>query len=172
MAISVIHNVALTGLSSCVPKQVDSNESCELFSPEERLKLLKTTGIHRRRISGPSQCTSDLCHAAANHLFEESGVSKSEVDVLVFVTQYTDYPLPSTSAILQHRLGLPKTCLTIDIVLGCSGYVYGLSVISSILSAMRLKRGLLLVGDTASKVVSPKDRSVYPLFGDAGLGHC
>lgn len=168
MALSSIEHVALTGLAACVPKQKANNSDCNLFTAEERLKLIKTTGIESRRISTPEQCTSDLCFAAAEKLLESSGTAKSDIDALVFVTQYTDYPLPATSAILQDRLKLPKGCLTVDIVLGCSGYVYGLSVIASLISAMKLRKGLLLVGDTISKATSAQDRSTYPLFGDAG----
>ena len=168
MPTSTIANVILTGIAACVPRWEVSNLDCELLSPEERRKLVQTTGIERRRVAAADQCSSDFCCAAAESLLAASGTARNEIEALVFVTQNTDFPLPATSAILQHRLGLPKSCLAIDIVLGCSGYVYGLGVASSMLSAMRLRKGLLLVGDTVSKVVSTRDRSTAPLFGDAG----
>src|SRR5690606_32663256 len=79
-----------------------------------------------------------------------------------------DYLLPATSVILQNRLGLSKNCMALDIGLGCSGYVYGLSVIGSLLSSGNIKKALLLVGDKSLLSISPKDKSTYPLFGDAG----
>ncbi|MEA2325861.1 MAG: 3-oxoacyl-[acyl-carrier-protein] synthase, partial [Thermoanaerobaculia bacterium] len=83
-------------------------------------------------------------------------------------TQTPDYILPATAVRLQDRLHLSRTALALDINLGCSGYVYGLQVLASLLSAGGLKRGLLLVGDTSSKIISARDRSVATLFGDAG----
>jgi len=168
MALSSITNVAVRGIAACVPKTEVSNLQGSLLTENEARQLIKTTGIERRRISAPGECASDLCFTAAEKLFTAADVRKEDVEVLVFVTQCTDFPLPATSAILQDRLGLPTSCLTLDVVLGCSGYVYGLSVIASMMSAMKLKKGLLLVGDTISKAVSARDRSAAPLFGDAG----
>ncbi len=87
--------------------------------------------------------------------------------MLVFVSQTSDYLLPVTSTILQDRLGLAKDCIAFDIPLGCSGYVYGISVISGMMKSLGLKRGLLMAGDTSSKWVSKEDKSTFPLFGDA-----
>jgi 3-oxoacyl-[acyl-carrier-protein] synthase-3 len=168
MALSSISNVAMTGLAACVPKHEVSNLECDLFTQDEARVLVKTTGIERRRTSASDLCASDLCFESAEKLLQVSGTAREEIEALVLVTQYPDFPLPATSPILQSRLSLPKSCLTADLVLGCSGYVYGLSVISSLVSAMKLKKGLLLVGDAISKVVSGRDRSTMPLFGDAG----
>ena len=168
MALSSIENIRIAGLAACVPKCEESNLEGNLLTPEEARLLIKTTGIERRRVSTPEQCASDLCFAAAEKLLSATGTPREEIGLLIFVTQYPDYPLPATSPILQDRLGLPKSCMTLDIVLGCSGYVHGLAVAAGMLSAMKLKKGLLLVGDTISKVVSKTDRSTMPLFGDAG----
>lgn len=87
---------------------------------------------------------------------------------MIFVSQTPDYILPPTSCILQGRLGLSQTCYTIDISYGCPGWVYGLSVIASLMSSGCMKKGLLLVGDTPSKFKSRNDKTAWPLFGDAG----
>jgi 3-oxoacyl-[acyl-carrier-protein] synthase-3 len=130
--------------------------------------FISTTGIHARRKASVETTTSDLCYAAAEKLIEELQWNKSEIDVLVFVTQTPDYILPATSPILQSRLGLSKECYTLDISLGCSGWVYALSVIASLMQNGTLRKGLLLAGDTILKMCSPEDKSTYPLFGDAG----
>lgn len=106
--------------------------------------------------------------AATEKLIEELNWDKSEIEALVFVSQTPDYILPATSCILQQRLGLPKECYTLDISLGCSGWVYALSVISSLLQNGTIKKGFLLAGDTVTKICLPDDKSTYPLFGDAG----
>ena len=113
-------------------------------------------------------CTSDLCVAAAEALLDELKWNRDDITAVVFVTQTPDYVLPATAVVMQDRLKLPKTALALDVNLGCSGYVYGLQVLASLLSAGGLAKGLLLVGDTISRTTSARDRSVAPLFGDGG----
>lgn len=84
------------------------------------------------------------------------------------VTQTPDYLIPNTAIILQNRLGLSKNTACFDIPLGCSGFVYGASVISSMLTSQGFKKGLLLVGDSSSILASNDDKTSAPLFGDAG----
>ncbi len=168
MAFLSIPNVAVTGISACVPQQEEFCSEFPLFSEEESLNFSKTTGVISRRVSSPEICSSDLCYHAADKLLCDLQWNREEIDCLVFVTQTPDYHLPATSPLLQKRLGLSKNCLALDISLGCSGYVYGLSVISSLLSHGNIKKGLLLAGDTVLKTCSKNDKTTYPLFGDAG----
>lgn len=168
MATASVHDVRLAGISAAVPRHSESNHDNSYLSVEERAKVIQTTGIERRRVAPADQCTSDLCVAAATVLLDDLQWSRDEVDVLVFVSQTADYIVPATAPLLQDRLGLPKTCLSFDVNLGCSGYTYGLQVVASLLSACKLRKGLLLVGDTPAKTTSSRDRSVATLFGDAG----
>jgi len=168
MAFLEIKNVEIKGLSACVPKATEYNKNFQLFTQEDAEKFIASTGIEQRRIVDEFICTSDLCYHAAEQLIKNLNWNKSEIDCLVFVTQTPDYILPATSCILQQRLELGIECYAIDISSGCSGWVYGLSVIAGLLSSSGLKKGLLLCGDTISKICSPLDKSTYPLFGDAG----
>ncbi|MBA4322788.1 MAG: 3-ketoacyl-ACP synthase, partial [Odoribacter sp.] len=168
MAFLKIKNVAIRGVSACVPKKIVENSDSVLFSQEELKNLFYSVGIERRRCVDEGMCTSDLCFTAAEKVLEELSWNKSEIDALVFVSQTPDYRNPATSCILQDRLGLPVTCMSLDISLGCSGYVYGLSVLSSIMSGGNIKKAQLLVGDTTSLTSSPEDKSRVLLFGDAG----
>ena len=168
MAFLSIPNAAIAGISTCVPKQEEFCSEITLFSEEESSNFSKTTGVISRRVASPDICSSDLCYHAADKLLNNLQWDREEIECLVFVTQTPDYLLPATSPILQKRLGLSENCLALDISLGCSGYVYGLSVISSMLSHGNIKKGLLLAGDTISKTCSKNDKTTYPLFGDAG----
>lgn len=103
--------------------------------------------------------------AAAEKLVEDLAWDKSEIDALIFVTQTPDYILPATACIIQDRLGLPKTCFAQDISLGCSGWVYGLSTITSMMMAGDIRKGLLLCGDAKQR--TPRGNE-DPLFGHAG----
>lgn len=168
MSFLSIDNIKITGVSASVPKEVEEVKSYSLFSQEDAMNFSKNTGVQRRRKAPFEVCSSDLCLNAAEKLIAELKWNKAEIDCLVFVTQTPDYTLPATSASLQSKLGLSTNCYTLDVSLGCSGWVYGLSVISSLLSHGGMKKGLLLAGDTILKFCSETDKSTYPLFGDAG----
>lgn len=168
MAHQIIKNVEIVGVTTCVPADVEENIGLPFFKEGEAEKVIASTGIERRRIAPADVTTSDLCCQAAGKLIAELGWEKEQIDALILVSQTQDYILPATSCVLQHRLGLPLSCCTFDISYGCSGWVYGLSVISSMLSTGVMKKALLLVGDTPSKFKSRKDKTSWPLFGDAG----
>lgn len=164
----LLTNVQISGISSAVPESVFDILSSKVFSQEELLKITKSTGIKSVNVTDKKTCSSDLCLAAAEKLLSELKWQRNEIDILIFVSQTPDYILPATSCVLHEKLGLKKQCISFDINLGCSGYVYGLYVLSSLLQSKKGGKALLLVGDTISKLVSPTDRSTSLLFGDAG----
>ena len=167
MAYLEFKNVRVAGMSAGVPKRVSSNlhpaedlSFAEGTAPEDFVKL---TGVEERHVSD-TLCTSDLCYEAAEKLIDELNWDKKEIECLLFVSQTADYILPCTACILQDRLGLSKECFASDCTLGCSGWVYGMAQVLSLLSAGTIKKALLLCGDAKGRVESPKD----PLFGCAG----
>ncbi len=166
MAFLDIKNIAIKGISACVPIVFDSIS--DIYKWGGVNGFIESTGIKARRRTSAETTSSDLCFHAAEKLIEELGWEKSEIEALMFVSQTPDYDLPATSCLLQERLGLSKDCYTIDISLGCSGWVYAISVLAALLQNGSIKKGLLLAGDTPTKLCSPDDKSVWPLFGDAG----
>lgn len=168
MSFVEINNASIRGVAACVPKRVESNLDYDRLTEKERAKLIKTTGVEFRRIADENTTASDLSFEAARKLMESLNWKASEIDLLINITQTPDYLIPSTAIILQNRLGLSTNCLAFDINLGCSGYVYGLNVISKMLDGISIKKVLLLAGDKSSHPVNYKDKSTYPLFGDAG----
>lgn len=168
MAFLKIDNVALKGIAACVPPKLVENKDSALFDdPKELERYISTIGVKQRYVAEDGICSSDLCQAAAEKLLKETNTDKSEIGCLIMVTQTPDYIFPATACILQDRLGLPTDCMSFDITMSCPGWIYGLSVMSSILSAGKIKKGLLLVGETSTKAKSPYDR-VNLLAGDAG----
>lgn len=168
MAFIEVNNVAIKGISVCVPKEIEEEISSPVFATrKEAENFIKTTGIERHRIAPKGVTASDMSMPAAEALLKELNWDKESVDCLIFVSQTPDYFLPATSCILQDRLGLSSECYSLDISLGCSGWVYGMSVISSLISGKRFKRGLLIFSDTVSRNNSTQDRTSWPLFGDA-----
>jgi len=169
MAFLKIDNIKIKGLAACVPANVENTLNSNSFiNTTEAEQFINVTGIFERRIASSDVCSSDLCFHAAIKLIEELNWEKKDIDCLIFITQTPDYIVPATSCILQERIGLSHECYAFDITLGCSGWVYGVSVMASLMTSGNFKKGLLLVGETTTKTKSPKDKSTYPLFGDAG----
>lgn len=170
MAYLQFEGVGITAMSAAVPKRVIKNrEYTEVFSQEEANEIVDKTGIEERRFSDAETCSSDLCFAAAEKLIADNNINKEEIDLLVFISQTPDYRMPATSCTLQHRLGLPNSTIAFDITLGCSAFLYGVSVVYSMMERSGLRKALLLDGETRSKVYSPRDRRSAFLFGDGGV---
>ena len=163
--------IEILAIAACVPKDIVNNNIFGIgLIPDKELlqKTIDTIGVTERRVSPESICTSDLCFAAAEKLFDETLIDKSEIDAIIFISQTPDYRLPATACILQNRLGLAKSAIAFDVNLGCSGYVYGLSIASAFANIANFRKVLLLVGDTPTKFTSNRDKSSALLFGDAG----
>lgn len=168
MALLSINNVSIRGIASCVPKSKIFTKDYPYFSESELDLFVKSVGITERRVAPTEVSTSDLCFHAAEKMINELSWKKEDIDCLIFVSQSPDYFLPATAIILQNRLGLSKKTMAFDVGLGCSGYVYGLQLMASLLSNGNIKKGLLLVGDKSTLSTHIEDKSTYPLFGDAG----
>lgn len=170
MAFIQYEGVGITAMSAAVPKRVIKNrEYTDVFSAQEANDIVDKTGIEERRFADDETCSSDLCLAAAEKLIADNNINKEEIDLLVFISQTPDYRMPATSVTLQHRLGLPHSTIAFDISLGCSAFMYGLSVVYGMMEHSNLRKALILDGETRSKVYSPRDRRSAFLFGDGGV---
>ena len=170
MSLLSFTGVGITALSAAVPKQVINNyEYTEFFPAAEVREVVDKIGVAERRFADAQTCSSDLCYSAAEQLIADNKIERSEIDLLVFISQTPDYRMPATSVILQHRLGLPNTTIAFDINLGCSAFIYGMSVVYAMMKNSGLRKALILDGETRSKVYSAKDRRTAFIFGDAGV---
>lgn len=166
MAFCEFKNVRIAGIAAGVPKNIvsilDGDDNIVLAEGTTAEAFVEQTGVRERRVDKTST-TSDLCYAAAEKLIIDLGWDKKEIDAIFFVSQTTDYFEPATACIMQYRLGLSKECYATDIVLGCSGWVYGLSNAVSMISSQNFKKVLLMAGDAKRHF-----ESYDPLFGFAG----
>ena len=168
MSFLTINNVKIVGLAACVPPTIEENISLPIFVDEaEARKVIESTGIERKHVVRPGTTASDLSFQGIQRLLADLNWTVDSIDVLIYVCTSRDYIAPITSAILQDRLGFRKDCYCLDLPLGCSGWIYGMSNLSSLLSHGQLKRGLLVCAETNSLNRSAKDKTVKPLFGDA-----
>ncbi|MGO8676098.1 MAG: 3-oxoacyl-ACP synthase III family protein [Limisphaerales bacterium] len=164
------HRKRISGVLVVVPAMERSFlEDMKGFDyPEARsLKLKEVMGFDRRRVAPPDVCVSDLAIFGLRHLFEQGLLKREEVDALIVVTQTPDYFMPSTSNIIHGALGLKRDVLCLDSSQGCAGFVIGLVQAFMLLEQECIKKVVLVNGDVLSRKASPKDRSIYPLVGDA-----
>ena len=168
MAVIKFRNVGIRAMSACVPSKVVSNRDLGYLIPESEIeKTILNIGIEERRVVDEGVCASDLCYKAAKKLMEDNNINPESIDVLLFMSQTSDYRIPATSPILQHKLGLSKDTCCIDLSLGCSGFVFALSTAFAYASMDGVNRVLLLDGETFSKIVNKRDKVDWPLYGDA-----
>ena len=157
----------IKAISYYLPEYVLSNEEISAAHPEwDANKISVKTGIFERHIASAHEFASDMAIKAAEQLFEEHEISKTDIDFLLYCTQSPDYFLPTTACILQDRLGLQKSTGAMDFNLGCSGYVYGLAIAKGLVSANIAKNVLLITSDTYSKFIHENDKSNKTIFGD------
>lgn len=168
MASLSFEHCTIKGISTVVPGQTETNATLEGFTEEEKRAIIQTTGIEKRRIAPTHITSSDLGVYAAEQLIKSIGWEKSEIEILVFVTQTPDYLIPANSMHIQYRLGLPQNTLCIDINQGCAAFVYGLAVMYGMMSSGKLKKGILITSDTITHTIHPHDKSLRPIFADAG----
>lgn len=158
--------VKISAISYHLPETMEGVDTLQRDNPDwDMPKILDKTGIHNRYISSPGETAVDLAFAAGKKLLGNL-TSHEEIDLLILVTQSPDYVLPTSACILQDRLGLSKNCMAFDVNLGCSGFVYALSIAGGLIESGVARKGLILCADTYSKYIGKNDRTCRPLFSD------
>lgn len=162
----------IKAISYYLPEKILTNEELVKKFPEWSVeKVAAKVGVNSRHIAAEKETAGDMAEKAARKLFEEYKITPADVDFVLFCSQSSDYFLPSTACLLQHRLGIPKKAGAFDYNLGCSGCVYGLAVAKGLLAAGIAKNVLLLTAETYTKYLHPQDKSNRSIFGD-GAAAC
>lgn len=157
----------IKALAYHLPEQILDNEEIAQRFPEWTVeKIEKKLGIKQRHITRDGETASDLAIEAAEKLFKEQNFDRDRVEYLIFVTQSPDYHLPTTACVIQKRLGLSNHITAIDVNLGCSGFITGLSLAKAIVESGQAQNVLLLTAETYSKYMHERDKSNRTIFGD------
>ena len=161
-----IEGVAATISQNIVPVV----EWCEGLATEKKLRrIIKETGFESLSISDNETCTSDMCFQAAENLFNNGGFNKDDIKALIFISEMSDYVAPATAFILQDRLKLNKNLIAFDINLGCSGFINGVYVASSLLSSFEDNAKVLICcGNVEPHKIKAPNINSGVIFGDAG----
>lgn len=151
-----------------LPEHVVTNEDIVRDFPEWSVeKIASKVGVNERHVATLDETAVDMAVAAAEKLFKEGNIDRQDIDYVLFCTQSPDYFLPTSACIIQNKLGLRKNIGALDFSLGCSGYIYGLSLAKGLICAGIAQNVLFLTGETYNKYIHPKDKGNRTIFGDA-----
>ena len=173
MIYSDYQNIRIASIAASVPEnRIDIAAMAD--DPNEDPKFIKNfiskTGISAKHKSGMDQTAADYSYTAAKQIEAAGKYTPDEIGVLINITQTPDYRTPSTALALHKRLGLSKSCLAFDVNLGCSGFVYGVSMAASLLSTSNARKALVMIGDSLArgrKGTAIRSSNTTLLFGDA-----
>jgi len=158
----------IKAISYALPDKIVTNEDLVKEFPEWTVeKIAGKVGVEERHVVTENETAADLAVKAAEKLFTEHHVDKNSIDFVLFCTQSPDYFLPTSACIIQNNLGLRTDIGALDFNLGCSGYIYGLSLAKGLIFGGIAKNVLLLTSETYSKHIHPKDKGNRTIFGDA-----
>ena len=159
---------SIKAISYYLPEKILGNEELSKvfpeYSPEE---IFRRSGVRERHISADGELPSDMAVKAAEKLFAEHAIDRNTIDFLIFCTTLLDRQAPATACLLQDRLKLSTRIGAIDAPMGCSGYIYAMSLAKSVIYGGIAKNVLVLAGDCTTKTIHPKDHALRLLFGDA-----
>lgn len=160
--------IGIDNIGSYIPSNFESNLDKKIEFDINDDFIINKIGVERVSRKSSDEDTSDLCVKAFRRLQEKTRSSLEDVDCMVVCTQNPDgNGIPHTSAVVHGKLGFESQCACFDISLGCSGYVYALSVVQSFMESNGLRSGLLFTADPYSKGINPEDKNTVLLFGDA-----
>ena len=157
----------IRGIAAVVPRNKVGIKNLT-FEKDSIENIIKLSGITEIRESDVNETVSDYCLFAAKNLFEELNFDKSQIDGVIFSTPYADYIQPGSGYIVHEKLNLSNDCIVVDLKLACSGWVYGLFQAFLMIQSGWCKNVLLCVGDTPTKFINSKDKSMRSISGDAG----
>ena len=170
MAKSKFEHVKIKGIKTVIPENyIDIDDELNFFdnNPKKLARAKKMMGYGRRYIADENTTVVDLAVYAAEKLFLEMNYNRKEIDLLIFVNQKPDYPEPCDACVAHGELDLSRNCTSIDINLGCSGYVHALMTAHTYLSTGAYKKCLILAGDLCGRICTQSNRKNAPVFGDA-----
>lgn len=157
----------LRAISYYLPVKILTNEELSIRFPAIRIDdLTRLTGVTERHIAAENETAADMAVKAAKTLFDEHSIEPSEVDFILLNTQWSDYITPSSSCIIQDRLGIPKTAGSLDISQGCTGFIYALSVARGMIETGTASNVLVLTAETITRSIHDDDHSNRAIFGD------
>jgi 3-oxoacyl-[acyl-carrier-protein] synthase-3 len=160
-----IKGAKITGMGHYLPERIMTNFDLEKMVDTTDEWIVTRSGIRERRIAAEHQASSDLALEASEIALDDAGIKPADLDMIIVATVTPDMFLPATACVLQESLGAKKAA-AFDVSAACSGFVYGLSVASSMIGMGRARRVLVVGVEVLSRIIDFEDRTTCVLFGD------
>ncbi|MBI9016497.1 MAG: ketoacyl-ACP synthase III [Phycisphaerae bacterium] len=159
------YRAVLTGTGSFLPEKVLSNLDLEKLVDTSDEWIQTRTGIKNRRIADDDQTTATLAIEASKRALEAANIDAADLDMIICATITPEMTFPSTACFVQEGIGAIGCC-AFDLQAACSGFTYGISVATSMISSGMAKNILVIGVETLSRITSYQDRGSCILFGD------
>ena len=159
----------ITTTAQYLPERSLSNQELEKMVDTTNEWILSRTGIENRHLVKEGEATSDMGTQIAKKLLEKSGKSPEEIDLILVATSTPDFPVVSTAALIQHKIGAINAW-GYDIVAACTGFVYAMETGSKLVESGRYKCVIVIGSDTMSSIIDYTDRNTCVIFGEGGGG--
>lgn len=153
----------ILGFGKAVPGKIVTNDDLSKFVETSDEWIFQRTGIRERRISDEN--TSELAYRSAIDAIKNSNIDKNEIDLIVCATMTPDNFTPSVACMVQEKLGLGDNVTAFDVNAACTGFVFALKIVASMLNTYH-KKALIIGCETLSKIINFEDRNTCVLFGD------
>ena len=160
--------VKIKGTGIYAPKKVVTNfDLAEVVETSDEW-IYERTGIKRRHICSTEggEWPSDMAYEATQMALKNAGLEANDIDMIIFASVTPDYKLPNTACILQQKLGITNKCAALDIAAACSGFVYGINMVTGLIKIGAIKNALIVGSEMLSREVNWEDRNSCILFGD------
>lgn len=160
----------ITGTGSSLPPQRLTNADMVNMLAQRGVEtsdewIVERTGIKARHFAADGVFASDLAAEACRQAMAAAGVEPADIDLIIVATSTPDMVFPSTAAILQHKLGMAG-CPVFDVQAVCSGFIYALTVASSLIQTGTATKALVVGAEVFSRILDFTDRTTCVLFGD------
>ncbi|MBQ8660196.1 MAG: ketoacyl-ACP synthase III [Alphaproteobacteria bacterium] len=155
----------IIGTGSYLPEKILTNDDLSKMVDTSDEWIYTRTGIKQRHIAADNEYTSDLAVNAIKNALDNAKISAENVDLLIVATITPDLVFPSTSCIVQKKLGL-KNAVAFDVSAACSGFVYGLTMADAMIKSGAYKTAVVVGAETLTRIMDWNDRTTCVLFGD------
>jgi 3-oxoacyl-[acyl-carrier-protein] synthase III len=162
---SSARKAVILATGSATPEKVLDNAMLESMVDTSDDWIATRTGIKQRRIASETQSTATLSLDAARRALDKANLAGSDLDLIICATITPEMVFPATACFIQSGLG-NTSCCAFDLSAACSGFIYAMSVATSMIEGGRFDNALVIGAETLSKITNYKDRTSCILFGD------
>jgi len=156
---------AIAGTGSSLPERVLTNHDFEKMVDTSDEWIFTRTGIRERRIAGEGETASTLGAEAARQALDAAGLEPDDLTLIITATLSPDFPFPSTSALIQHKLGA-RNAGGFDLEAACAGFVYGTIMGARMIESDPSQTILVIGSEILTRYTDYTDRTSCILFGD------